>query len=263
MKKVFVLLMTVVMLVATMSTAFAAGSPTPEEVTFEKPEAVKTEDGTELKAEDVKVDSVDLVSLSKDKPAVVETITATKEAVAKLTETVKAEPAKKAEAVNTYFKEKGEEVVKAVEAAIKASTAVQSVADIEPVVVEKPIEVAMKGESLEAVKKEFAAGKTVEMTLPIPTAFAVYDLKEDSFLCAELIDENGQVHIVTFQIVNGKMVGKFPALGHISNFWVGSNAAADVKAPQTGNVNLEGVMVCGAALCVVALLFSVKRFKLV
>lgn len=269
MKKALTLLMTLVMLMAAAPMAFAASSsPTPPDVVIEKPETVTTESGIELDPEEVTMGSVEMDTLAQDKPAVAETLTTSKESVKQLTDSVKAEPEKKAETVTAYFEAKGESVAKAMDEAIKANPSVQSAADIEPVVIAKPIEVAMTGASLEAAKAEFAEGKTVEMTLPIPEAFETYDLTEDSFLCAELVDEDGNVHIVTFKIVNGKMVGKFPALGYISNFWVGSSTAEEetpeeVKAPQTGSSSLDGVMICGVVLCAAALLFSVKRFRMI
>jgi len=260
MRKVLVMLMSLAMVSCLATTALAVNSPTdvpdPAPATSTAPEPAPVEEvKVEVKVDtavdasgnavEVKVDTVDTETLAAEQPVVAEKIEETKTAVAEIK--TAATPEEKEAAVTAYFEKQGEEVAAAITAAIAESSEVASVADIEPVVV-APVKVESKA---------FEEGKSVTMTINMPAEFTDYALTENSFVCAELVDADGTVHIVTFKVVDGKLVGDFPTAGVIGNFWVGSS----VTAPQTGNTNLEGMVVCGIVLCAAVLLFSVKRFK--
>jgi len=196
-------------------------------------------------AVEVSVAAVTAETLAAEQPVVAAKIEESKTAVAEIKQA--STPEAKEAAVSSYFDKQGSAAKAAITAAVAASSEVSSLADIEPVVV-APVKVESAA---------FAEGESVTMTIDMPTEFESYALTENSFVCAELVDANGNKHIVTFQVVDGKLVGDFPAAGVIGNFWVGSS----VTAPVTGNTNLEGIVLCGIALCAAALLFSVKRFK--
>ncbi len=257
MKKVLVMLMSLAMLFCLTTTALAVDSnytppaPTPSTTPTPAPvEEVKVEVKVDTavdesgEAVEVTVDTVDTETLAAEQPVVAEKIEETKTAVAEIKT---AKPEEKEALVNAHFEKQGAEVKAAITAAIAESSEVKSVAEIEPVVV-APVKVESKA---------LEEGKSVTMTIEMPKEFESYALTANSFVCAELVDANGNVHIVTFKVVDGKLVGDFPAAGVIGNFWVGSS----VTAPQTGNTNLEGMVICGVVLCAAVLLFSVKRFN--
>ncbi len=196
-------------------------------------------------AVEVAVVTVTAEALAAEQPAVAAKLEESRTAVAEIKQA--ATPEVKEAVVTAYFDNQGAEVKAAITAAIAESAEVSSLADIEPVPV-APVKVESAA---------FAEGGSVTMTIDMPTEFEAYALSENSFVCAELVDADGNVHIVSFKVVDGKLVGDFPTAGVIGSFWVGSS----VTAPQTGNTNLEGIVFCGIILCAAVLLFSVKRFK--
>ncbi len=157
---------------------------------------------------EVKVDTFDVETLAAIHPVVAEIIEENKVAISEIIQANTSEE-KEVEVIAHFEKSYTSE---AITQAIEESAKVDSADDIEPVLI-APIIVESSA---------FEEGYSVIMTVEMPTDFESYRLTEYSLVCAEFIDFDGNVHIIDFRVVGGKLVGTFPTMGVISAFWIGS-----------------------------------------